>query len=161
MKELKNYMEQHAVYGAADTVNAENFPAWRQSAKAALDQLAMTGSLGSSFYATREELANDAMSVLNEADAEDLAQAIVKGRNEGFIRTFPILGLVMLSKKDTSLFRQVFNQVILTGNDLVDFIDLAHKTRGFGRAIKGAIHDYLKQRVTPYYAMKYRKQLAD
>ena len=161
MKALKNYMEQQAVYGTADTVNSENFPAWRQSEKSALVQLAMTGTLGNSFYASREELANDALSVLNKADAEDLAQAIVKGRNEGFIRAFPILGLVMLSKKDTSLFKQVFNQVILTGNDLVDFIDLTHKTRGFGRAIKGAIHDYLEQRVTPYYAMKYRKQLAD
>ena len=119
MKELKNFMEQQAVYGAADTVNAENFSAWRQAMKTALNQLAMTGSLGSSFYASAKELSQDALKVLNQAEAEDLAQAVVKGRNEGFIRTFPILGLVVLSQKDPTLFKQVFEQVILTGNDLV------------------------------------------
>ena len=161
MKELKNFMEQQAVYQTADTVNAENFPAWRQTVKAALDQLAMTGTLGNSFYASAKELSEDALTMLNQAEAEDLAQAIVKGRNEGFIRTVPILGLVVLSQKDPALFKQVFGQVILTGNDLVDFIDLAHKTRGFGRAVKSAIRSYLETKVSPYYAMKYRKQLAD
>ena len=161
MKELKNYMEQQAVYATADTVNAENFSAWRQTVKTALNQLAMTGTLGNSFYASAKELSQDALTVLNQAEAEDLAQAIVKGRNEGFIRTFPILGLVVLSQKDSALFKQVFNQVILTGNDLVDFIDLTHKTRGFGRAVKSAIRSYLETKVSPYYAMKYRKQLAD
>ena len=160
MKELKNFMEQQAVYQTADTVNAENFPAWRPAVKSALDQLAMTGALGNSFYASAKKLSEDALTVLNQAEAEDLAQAIVKGRNEGFIRTVPILGLVVLSQKDPALFKHVFNQVILTGNDLVDFIDLTHKTRGFGRAVKSAIRGYL-ERVTPYYAMKYRKQLAD
>lgn len=161
MKELKNFMEQQAVYGTADMVNAENFPAWRQTVKTALDQLAMTGTLGNSFYASATELSKDALALLETAEAEDIAQAIVKGRNEGFIRTFPILGLVVLSKKDPTLFRQVFGQVVLTGNDLIDFIDLTHKTRGFGRAVKSAIHRYLQEKVTPFYAMKYRRQLAD
>ena len=161
MKELKNFMEQQAVYGTADTVNAENFPAWRQTVKAALDQLAMTGTLGNSFYASSKELAADALIMLDQAEAGDLAQAIVKGRNEGFIRAVPILGLVVLSQKDPALFKQVFDQVILTGNDLADFIDLAHKKRGFGRAVKSAIRSFLEKRVSPYYAMKYRKQFAD
>jgi 60 kDa SS-A/Ro ribonucleoprotein len=161
MKELKNFMEQQAVYGTADMVNAENFPAWRQTVKTALDQLAMTGTLGNSFYAAATELSKDALALLKKAEAEDIAQAIVKGRNEGFIRSFPILGLVELSKKDPVLFKQVFDQVVLTGNDLIDFIDLTHKTRGFGRAVKSAIRRYLSEKVTPYYAMKYRKQLAD
>ena len=161
MKELKDFMERQAVYQTADTVNAENFPAWRQTVKTALDQLAMTGTLGNSFYARAEETSKEALALLESSEAEDIAQAIVKGRNEGFIRTFPILGLVELSKKDPALFKQVFDQVVLTGNDLIDFIDLTHKTRGFGRAVKSAIHHYLSEKVTPYYAMKYRKQLAD
>ncbi|MBR4667020.1 MAG: hypothetical protein IKO93_24345 [Lentisphaeria bacterium] len=161
MKELKEFMEQQTVYETADTVNAENFPAWRQTVKTALDQLAMTGTLGNSFYASATELSKEALALLESSEAADIAQAIVKGRNEGFIRTFPILGLVVLSKKDPALFRQVFDQVVLTGNDLIDFIDLAHKTRGFGRAVKSAIHRYLQEKVSPYYAMKYRKQLAD
>ena len=134
MKELKKFMEQQAVFQTADTVNAENFPAWRPAVKNALDQLAMTGALGNSFYASKKEVAKEALELLKQADAEDLAQAIVKGRNEGFIRTFPILGLVELSRKDPALFKQVFDQVILTGTDLADFIDLTHKTRGFSNA---------------------------
>ena len=69
MKELKNFMEQQAVYQTADTVNAENFAAWRQTVKTALDQLAMTGTLGSSFYASAKELSQDALKVLNQAEA--------------------------------------------------------------------------------------------
>lgn len=161
MKELKEFMDQQADYGSADRLNAENFPAWKQTVKTALDQLAMTGSLGSSFYASGKEAAKEALILLESSDAEDLAQAIVKGRNSGFIRTFPILGLVTLSKKDPALFKKVFSQVVLTGNDLADFMDLAHKTRGFGRAVKSAIHSWMEEKATPYYAMKYRRELAD
>ena len=85
----------------------------------------------------------------------------MRGRNEGFIRAFPILGLVYLSQKDSALFKETFARVVLTGNDLVDFIEIAKTVRGFGRAVKSAIAAWLRKNTTAYYAQKYRRQLAD
>jgi len=161
MKELKENFAALSAYATADTRNAENFPAWTMGDSARLEQLAMTGTLGNSFYASAKGLTRDALQLLERADASALARAIVHGRQEGFIRTFPILGLLYLSQKDAGLFQEVFQQVILTGNDLGDFIDLTRRHRGFGRSIKRAIGDWLRTKTTPYYAMKYRKQLAD
>ena len=161
MKEIIEQLEKIQTYKDSDTVNKENFPAWQMSDAARLEQLALTGTLGNSFYASASEVTADALALLERADAADLSRAIIRGRNEGFIRTFPLLGLVMLSKKSPELFQQAFPKVVLTGNDLEDFIDMTRKLRGLGRSVKRAIHSYLREAVTPYYAMKYRKQLAD
>ena len=130
MKTLKENLKTVATYASADTTNAENFPAWTPSDAALLEQLAMTGTLGNSFYANAKEAAKEAVALLERADAQALAAAIVRGRNEGFIRAFPILGLVYLSKKNAHLFQDTFKKVVLTGNDLVDFIEVAKTVRG-------------------------------
>ncbi len=161
MKNIIEELERIKTYESANTVNHENFPAWQMSDAARLEQLALTGTLGNSFYASASEVTADALNLLERADAADLAKAIIRGRNEGFIRTFPLLGLVVLSKKSPELFQKAFPQVVLTGNDLEDFIDMTRRLRGLGRSVKRAIHTYLQESVTPYYAMKYRKQLAD
>lgn len=161
MKTLKENLKTIAAYAEADTVNAEGFAAWTPSDTTLLDQLAMTGTLGNSFYANAKEAAADAVALLERSDAHDLAAAIVKGRNEGFIRAFPILGLVYLSKKDAALFQETFNKVVLTGNDLVDFIEVAKTIRGLGRSVKKAISGWIRQNTSTYYAQKYRKQIAD
>jgi len=161
MKTLKENLKTIETYAGADTVNAEGSSAWTPSDTTLLEQLAMTGTLGNSFYANAKEAAADAVKLLERADAADLASAIVRGRNDGFIRAFPILGLVYLSKKDAALFRDTFNKVILTGNDLVDFIEVAKTIRGLGRSIKTAISGWIKKNTTTYYAQKYRKQIAD
>lgn len=161
MKQLKTTLASAAAAATADARNAEGAPAWTMRDGDRLVQLAMTGTLGPAFYATAQEVTADAAALLERAEAAPLADAIVRGRNEGFIRTFPLLGLAYLSKKDSALFRETFPKVVLTGGDLGDFIDLAHRLRGFGRAVKSAIRDWLETKTTPYYAQKYRKQLAD
>ncbi len=161
MKNIISELENIRNYKDADTLNHENFPAWTMSDSMRLEQLAMTGSLGNSFYVSKSALIADALELLERADAEELARVIVRGRNEGFIRTFPLLGLVVLSKKSSQLFQRTFPKVVLTGNDLEDFISMTRQMRGFGRSIKRAIHSYLRESVTPYYAMKYRRQIAD
>ena len=161
MKTLKENLKTIRTYAGADTVNAEGFPAWSPSDTTLLEQLAMTGTMGGSFYANAKDATEDAVALLERADSAELAAAIVRGRNEGFIRTFPILGLVYLSKKDAALFQETFCKVVLTGNDLVDFIEMAKSVRGLGRSVKKAISGWIGKNTTPYYAQKYRKQIAD
>ena len=161
MKSVKENLKSVATYSTADTTNAEGFAAWTPSDVTLLEQFSMTGTLGNSFYANAKDATKVAVQLLARADASALAVAIVRGRNEGFIRTFPILGLVYLSKKDTALFKETFNKVVLTGNDLVDFIEMAKAVRGLGRAVKSAIAAWIAKNTNPYYAQKYRSQIAD
>ncbi len=161
MKQVKENLKAVATYASADTTNAEGFAAWTPGDATLLEQLSMTGTLGNSFYANAKDAAKEAVRLLERADAASLAAAIVRGRNEGFIRAFPILGLVYLSKKDSALFKETFNKVVLTGNDLVDFIEMAKSVRGLGRAVKSAISAWIAKNANPYYAQKYRRQIAD
>lgn len=161
MKQLKETIASAAAAAGADARNAEGAPAWTMRDGDRLVQLAMTGTLGPAFYASAQEVTADAAQLLERAEAAPLAEAIVRGRNEGFVRTFPLLGLAYLSKKDPALFRETFPKVVLTGGDLGDFLDLAHRLRGFGRAVKAAVRAWLEANATPYYAQKYRRQLAD
>jgi len=161
MKTLKQNVAVLETYRTADTLNHEGFPAWTPSDAVLLEQLAMTGTLGHSFYASAREQTRDALELLERAEPEALARAIVRGRQEGFVRAFPILGLVKLSEKSSLLFQEVFDKVVVTGGDLKDFLDLARSMRGLGRGVKRAIHGWLDRKLTPYYAMKYRTAIAD
>ena len=161
MKQVKENLKAVATYASADTTNAEGFAAWTPGDATLLEQFSMTGTLGNSFYANAKDAAKEAVRLLERADSASLAAAIVRGRNEGFIRAFPILGLVYLSKKDSTLFKETFGKVVLTGNDLVDFIEMAKSVRGLGRAVKSAISAWIAKNANPYYAQKYRRQIAD
>ena len=161
MKELKDTIASAVAAASADTVNAEGAPAWTMRDADRLVQLAMTGTMGNAFYASAQEVTADAVRLLGRAEPRALADAIVRGRNEGFVRAFPLLGLVYLSLKDPALFRETFPKVVLTGGDLGDFVDLARKVRGLGRGVKAAMAAWLAGKTTPYYAQKYRAQLAD
>ena len=57
MKTLKENLKTVATYASADTTNAEGFAAWTPSDAALLEQLAMTGTLGNSFYANAKDAA--------------------------------------------------------------------------------------------------------
>ena len=161
MKELKDTISTAVAAASADTVNAAGALAWTMRDDDRLLQLAMTGTLGNAFYASAQEITADAVRLLARAEPHALGDAIVHGRNEGFIRAFPLLGLVYLSLKNPALFRETFPKVVLTGGDLGDFIDLARKVRGLGRGVKAAMSAWLSDKATPYYAQKYRTQLAD
>ena len=67
MKTLKENLKTVATYATADTTNAEGFAAWTPSDAALLEQLAMTGTLGNSFYANAKEAAKDHVSCFHQS----------------------------------------------------------------------------------------------
>jgi len=146
---------------ALDTINHQGGHAWNKSIKEKLFQMAMTGTLTNSFYVSQEDMVCESAKLLESAEANDIAVAIVKGRNEGFIRAFNILGLVILSKKSPTLFREVFPEVVKTGNDLEDFIGMCRSVRKFGRSVKTAMTNWISKNLSEHYAIKYRRQIAD
>lgn len=163
MKYIKSRVGQveNKIIKSADTITFEGGTAWVMEDEERLVQYAMTGVLGNTFYVSQKDIVDDAISLIKRSDPKSLASAIVLGRNVGYIRSFPILGLVYLSMKDTNLFNEVFQHVIITGDDLKNFIDLTRTIRGFGRSIKKAINKWLENKVNPYYALKYRSAIGD
>lgn len=148
-------------YATADKVNKEGAPAWSMGQKDSLRQMCFCGQLGDSFYASAKENVENALDIFQKADPLELQEAIVKGRNEGFMRTVNIMGLVILSQKDPTLFKACFKDVVRTGNDLQDYMEINRKIRKFGRAVKSAMHDWIDEKCNAFYAVKYRKEIAD
>jgi len=163
MKNIVNNLDriENDVYRTSNISNAAGGKAWSKSNAESLMQLAMTGTLTNTFYASDRKIIEGAVELVKAADAKDLANAIIAGRNEGFIRAFNIMGLVYLSQKDSKIFKKTFPKVIRTGGDLEDFINMCHKVRGFGRSIKTAMKDWIRNKTNPYYAQKYKRMIAD
>lgn len=152
-------------YKTANTVNKEGFTAWKLSDEEAVRQLMFTGTMGASFYATQKEQIEQSVDFLRdviEKNPEMVAKNIVAGRNEGYIRTAPVLALTILSQKSPRIFRDIFNQVVQTGNDMEDFITFCKAIgRGYGSSVKKAMIGWLGEKLSSYYAIKYSRQISD
>jgi 60 kDa SS-A/Ro ribonucleoprotein len=149
-------------YKSADTRNREGFPAWKKPDKELVYQFLYANTLEPTFYATQMELVQAGIDLLERFDdAKYLAETIVKARNEGFMRTAPLMALVYLSKKDLSLFKKIFGDVVQTGQDMAQFLDFCRRIRGLGRGIKSTVHEWLKEKTSEFYAIKYGNELVD
>lgn len=169
IKEVIN--PQGKVYKSADTVNFEGFPAWIPSDESYMEQILMTNSLENTFYVDQAKNIGDSIKFLegneesvkcieNFPDVKTLARLAIKGRNEGYIRTINIVALCIIKKKDSVLFREIFNDIIRTGQDLLQFIEISKAMGISGSARRKAIKNWLKVKgLTPFYALKYRRAL--
>lgn len=128
-------------------------------------QVLSTGTLGDTYYVSGQQLGQEAVQVLlraREVSPEFLARALVWAREEGYMKTLPLLGLTVLSGgrgKTASLFRSVFDRVVLTPDDLRTFVALCRGGRipgrnGLGGVALAATRDWLGK-VSEYHAVKY------
>ncbi|WP_338835841.1 TROVE domain-containing protein [Neomoorella thermoacetica] len=142
------------------TVNREGYPAFERPLEEQYLQVLLTNTLGNTYYATSDQLLQEAEQVhtaMLEKDPEFAAKALVFARNEGFMRLQPVYGLAKLAGVRTDLFVRVFDRVILIPSDLQDFFTVLKSIgRGQGgRAVKRAAARWLNTRLTEYWAVKY------
>ncbi len=164
-KMFQSVLKHHKYYKDADTFNNEGFPAYKRKGYERLREILFIGNIGNTFYVKEiDNMKNkieDIEKLIGQLNPTKVADLIVSARNEGLFRTIPITALVMLRKKDPKEFKRIFNDVVITGNDLKDFIDINNSIyEGLGRAAKTAIQNWLKN-VNQFYALKYRKQITD
>lgn len=150
---------------SADTKNYEGFPAWSMPLEKRFRQVLFTGTFGNTFYARQSEIVYEGLQVLKEGveklSLDYVVSTIEKARNDGFIRTAPIIALIFLRDRDKNAFKELFPKVIITGNDMEDFMTLSRALdKGFGRCVKYAMKEWLKN-VDEFYAIKYKRQIAD
>lgn len=165
--------------------NRDGFPSYGQDFRRDFVQVLLTNTLGSTWYADRDKILEESRAVHDVAiktDPDFAAKAIVYARNHGMMRTQPILALAALGKAGRSntiarqRFSSIFDDVILTPNDLRDFVSLYQglntaprvwKKHGSkllltavtasegGRSIKRAVGKWLSTKLSEYWLIKY------
>lgn len=145
-------------------VNHEGARSYRRDLREQAVNILTTGTLSNTFYASKEQIASEAVAVLLKARDEQpefLARALVYARNQGFMKALPVLGLVALSgnRQARSLFEAVFDQVILIPDDLRLFVALCRSGHvpgrdGLGGVASLAVKRWLN-RMSEYHAVKY------
>lgn len=149
-----------------DTKNFDGYPAYNVSLSEQYVQMVMTNTVGNTYYMSDNELFEYSLALhekMKDTNPKFMAKAITYARNRGFMRLQPIVGLAYLSLcNDKSYFHAAFDKVILTPNDLTDFVTVIGNLRngkGFGRTVKRAINNWLTnhrdQGLSQYHAIKY------
>lgn len=168
LKNVREILEKEKAYMSADTINYEGHPAWAKKGLDRIEEILFLGTTGNTFYVKSDDLIKIFVSdlkneiELNKDKISNIADLIVSARNEGLFRIIPIVALILLRKVSPHEFERIFQQVVLTGQDLSDFITLNNSFGyGFGRCVKRAIRKWLEEQVTEFYAIKYRKNIAD
>ncbi len=107
--------------------NARNLagaPAYALPPKHALAQLAVTGTLSRTFYASAKNQLDDVLALTAEIAPRFLAQAAIYARQRGHMKDMPALLLAALSTRDPVLFARAFPQVIDNGRMLRSFVQI-------------------------------------
>jgi len=149
-------------YARADAKNPEGFPAFTLTNEQLLRRILHTGTIENTFYVNANEQLDELLVLLEKIqDTEYIAEQILSGRTEGFMRLAPLIGMAYLMDYPEQA-KTIFNKVVITGNDLADIINIRRGlNKGLGRAKKTMLKMWLKDKLTEYYALKYREQIID
>ncbi|WP_426206320.1 RNA-binding protein [Pseudomonas sp. TWP3-1] len=109
---------------ACDTLNASGATAYAYTPKHQLAQLAVTGCLNQTFYASAESQLDQVLQLVNELDSRFVAKAAIYARQQGHMKDMPALLLAALTAQRSSLVPQVFEQVVDSGKMLRNFVQI-------------------------------------
>ncbi|MEO7689887.1 MAG: TROVE domain-containing protein [Sphingomonas sp.] len=107
-----------------NAVNREGAPAYALGAEAKLAQLAATGTLNDSFYATAETHLAEVLAAAKAVDPMFVARAAVYARKAGAMKDMPALLTAYLTVAEPDLAVRVFGRVIDNGRMLRTFVQI-------------------------------------
>lgn len=107
-----------------DTVNREAAPAYGYGPEAKLAQLAATGTLADSFYATAERHLAEALEAARGCEPVFVAKAAVYARQAGAMKDMPALLAAYLTVAEPDLAVRVFGRVVDSGRMLRSYVQI-------------------------------------
>jgi 60 kDa SS-A/Ro ribonucleoprotein len=117
----------------ANAFNEEGAPAYALPPKHALSQLAATGCFNGTFYAEAKDQLATLLALIDQVDDNRfLAQLAVYSRERAFMKDMPAALLLVLSRRDRTLFHKVFDRVVDNGRVLRTLLQMIRSGQ-FGR----------------------------
>lgn len=133
----------------ADSRNEAGGLAYQLGDEAALAQLAMTGCLSGTFYATAQTQLQEVLSRAQRADPLFVAQLAVYARRSGFMKDMPALLLAVLAVRDPALLARAFPLVVDNAKMLRNFVQIIRSgvtgRRSLGTAPRRLIRQWLEK----------------
>lgn len=132
---------------AVNTLNQQQAGAYAFTPRHQLAQMAVTGTLGQTFYASAEaQLAEIANLVLN-VDTAFTAKTALYARERGYMKDVPATLAAALAVWDTDLLAQVFSRVVDNGKMLRNFVQIVRSgamgRQSLGSRPKKLVQDWL------------------
>lgn len=133
----------------ADAVNRHAAPAYSYGAPAKLAQLAATGTLAATFYASAEDHLKEALAAAQAVEKLFVAKAAVYARQSGKMKDMPALLAAYLTLADPDLSVRVFRRVIDNGRMLRSFVQILRSgqvgRKSLGTRPKRLVKEWLEQ----------------
>lgn len=107
-----------------DAINEAGAPAYSLTDEQALAQLAVTGCLNGTFYATAKDQLDAVLDLATKCEPEFVAKVAVYARHQGSMKDMPALLCAVLAVKDGELLQKVFGHVINNGKMLRNFVQI-------------------------------------
>ena len=117
--------------------NHEGAPAYALSPRHQLAQLAATGCLGQTFYASAETQLDTVRALAEQVDAPFVAKTAIYARAAGHMKDMPALLAAMLAVRDVALLNTVFGRVVDNGKMLRNFVQIV-RSGAVGRKSLGS-----------------------
>ena len=129
----------------------------------------LIGTAKSTYYAGKQELTEEFVTVVKQAVAEDpsrVAEEILYASDGRAINnSAPILALVLLSMGETpeakKAFGEIFPQVVRTGSHFYEWLNYTKSLRGFGKVVREAGKTWLSRedvKGLAYQLLKYQQR---
>lgn len=138
-----------ALIPQATAKNNAGAPSYSLGPKAALAQLAATGCLSHTFYASQETQLERVLELAMQVDTDFLAQTALYSRRKGFMKDMPALLCAVLATRDLDRLAEVFPQVIDNGKMLRNFVQIlrsgATGRKSLGSAPKRLVRQWLER----------------
>jgi 60 kDa SS-A/Ro ribonucleoprotein len=137
---------------AVPQTNARNragAPAYAMQPRHALAQLAVTGTMSRTFYASAEAQLDDVLKAAREVDATFIAKTAVYARERGYMKDMPATLIALLSTLEADEFAPAFRRTIDNGKMLRNFVQIMRSgavgRKSMGSRPKRLVEEWLAQ----------------
>ena len=147
MANFKLFPSRKQKQTATDTYNEAGGRAYTQTPAQQLAQLAATGCLNSTYYASAETQLTQVLELARQVSPEFLAKTAIYARERGYMKDMPALLLAVLAVRDVALCAAVFDRVMDSGKMLRNFVQIVRSgvvgRKSFGTRPKKLIQHWL------------------
>ena len=131
------------------TINEAGGVAYKYESRHALAQMAATGCLSRTYYATAENQLNNVLATALKVDDEFIAKTAIYSRTKGYMKDMPALLLAILTARGSAVMPRIFEQVIDSPKMLRTYVQIMRSgvtgRKSFGSVARAMIRNLLNK----------------